>query len=66
MYTVVAITTRGSSIELECYGPFKSMEDAERNARAIQYPCQILIEYLWGSVDIDKPKADIRRSRLKA
>jgi hypothetical protein len=60
MYTVVAITVRGGIIELECYGPFKNMKDAERNAKAIQYPCQIVIEYMWGLVDIDKPKAQIR------
>lgn len=63
MYTVIACTNRGSEMQFECYGPFKTFELAQAQAAMIKYPCITFIEYLWGNVTQDKPKASMRVSR---
>jgi hypothetical protein len=59
MYTVIAATNRAGEMQFECYGPFKSFEIAQKQANLIGYPCITFIEYLWGDVSVDKPKASV-------
>jgi hypothetical protein len=50
MYTVISIFKHGSGLRVECYGPFKTKREAQRQARAIEYPAAVLVEFLWGDV----------------
>jgi hypothetical protein len=50
MYTVITITSYDGNLQLECYGPFKSLKEANRQAEGIEYPCVTHIEMLCGNV----------------